>query len=111
MLPYNSRDCMNSWHPWIQSHSTTVLLRHSKHSCLLQMLPHTLPQWVEKTPFVMNDGSLWLGSRHTHAFFVDSKTGKLIKAMEEFGEEDLKKHEEVPGVCPEQDVLSNVKSR
>lgn len=62
------------------------------------MLPHTLPQWVEKTPFVMNDGSLWLGSRHTHAFFVDSKTGKLIKAMEEFGEEDLKKHEEVPGV-------------
>ncbi len=45
----------------------------------------------------MNDGSLWLGSRHTHAFFVDSKTGKLIKAMEEFGEEDLKKHEEVPG--------------
>lgn len=62
------------------------------------MLPHTLPDWVEKTPFVMNDGSLWLGSRHTHAFFVDSKTGKLIKAMEEFGEDDLKNAEGVPGV-------------
>lgn len=91
---------------------TIVLIRHSKLSSLLQMLPHTLPQWVEKTPFVMNDGSLWLGSRHTHAFFVDSKTGKLIKAMEEFGEEDLKKHEEVPGVCAwQQIVLSTATSR
>ena len=62
------------------------------------MLPHTLPDWVEKTPFVMNDGSLWLGSRHTHAFFVDSKSGKLIKALEEFGEDELKNAEGFAGV-------------
>ena len=61
------------------------------------MLPETLPQWVEKTPFVMSDGSLWLGSRHTHAFFVDSETGKLIKDVEEFGEEDIRETRELTG--------------
>ena len=50
------------------------------------MLPQTLPQWVEQTPSVMADGSLWLGSRHTHAFFVDGKTGKLIKSYVEYGD-------------------------
>ena len=50
------------------------------------MLPETLPEWVEKTPFVMSDGSLWLGSRHTHAFYVDPATGRLIKSMVEYGD-------------------------
>lgn len=64
------------------------------------MLPETLPQWVEKTPFVMSDGSLWLGSRHTHAFFVDSKTGKLIKDVEEYGEEGFRDGHELTGESP-----------
>ena len=53
---------------------------------VLQMLPHTVPEWVENTPAVMSDGSLWLGSRHTHAFFLDPKTGRLMKSFVEYGE-------------------------
>ena len=61
------------------------------------MLPHTVPEWVENTPAVMSDGSLWLGSRHTHAFFLHPKTGKLIKSFVEYGDGFPKSMEDASG--------------
>ena len=52
---------------------------------LLQRLPITVAAFVEGTPSVTADGALVLGSRHTHAFLVDIKTGKLIKSYVEYG--------------------------
>lgn len=46
----------------------------------------------------MGDGSLWLGSRHTHAFFVDANTGKLIKSYVEYGDGPLGNSSEVAGI-------------
>ncbi len=66
----------------------------------LQLLPQTLPQWVDATPSLMADGSLWLGSRHTHAFFIDGATGKLIKSYVEYGEGPMGNSVDVAGVLP-----------
>lgn len=45
----------------------------------------------------MGDGSLWLGSRHTHAFFIDAATGKLIKSYVEYGDGPMGNSVDVAG--------------
>lgn len=52
---------------------------------------------MEQTPSLMGDGSLWLGSRHTHAFFIDAATGKLIKSYVEYGDGPMGNSVDVAG--------------
>jgi hypothetical protein len=46
---------------------------------MLQRLPVLVSELVNRSPVSTLDGNMLLGSQHTSVFFLDGKTGQLIK--------------------------------
>eukprot|EP00798_Chlamydomonas_sp_ICE-L_P020836 gene20836-27668_t len=63
----------------------------------LERLPVTLPELVDASPSLTDDGSVILGKRVTTLFLVDRRTGDLLKVLSDvsFWMDDYTKGEEV----------------
>ncbi|KAK9823205.1 hypothetical protein WJX72_001091 [[Myrmecia] bisecta] len=51
----------------------------------VERLPLSVPELVDGSPSMSRDGALVLGSRTSSVYILDSSTGKLVRALLEFG--------------------------
>ena len=58
----------------------------------MQRLPATVPQLVEASPSVAEDGAVLTGTHQSSVYVIDSKTGHLLRVLPSHGKQMLAQH-------------------